>query len=318
MVASGYAAPRGQHDPFSYPAESHGAVYDNVPQAKSRAGSNRKNEWEVEAGAAWGNNCDNFDEGYHSPTAECNSADEHQYNSGDEAGGGQNEAEGVDLDEVELEMILRKVKGYRIKKMGEDGNCMFRAVSDQIYGDPEMHDEVRAMCVDYLRAERDHFSQFVTEDFDQYLARKRQDKVYGNNVELQAMSELFNRPIEVYRSSAEPMKIFHEAYDADSATPMRVSYHRGNHYNSVINPDVNTVGEGLGLPGYQAEPRRIEDECEKTVLRESEQAEVEAKLLELALKDSQREQELWEHHQVEQELEELLIRESRADRKSVV
>eukprot|EP00961_Rhodomonas_salina_P091733 1234641-Rhodomonas_salina.1 len=26
----------------------------------------------------------------------------------------------------------------------------------------------------------------------------------------QAMSELFNRPIEVYRSSAEPMKIFHE------------------------------------------------------------------------------------------------------------
>eukprot|EP00961_Rhodomonas_salina_P243724 3293347-Rhodomonas_salina.5 len=206
MVASGYAAPRGQHDPFSYPAESHGAVYDNVPQAKSRAGSNRKNEWEVEAGAAWGNNCDNFDEGYHSPTAECNSADEHQYNSGDEAGGGQNEAEGVDLDEVELEMILRKVKGYRafppprlhahsalpeqvccaftnkqtphtsilthsvgagIKKMGEDGNCMFRAVSDQIYGDPEMHDEVRAMCVDYLRAERDHFSQFVTEDFDQ-------------------------------------------------------------------------------------------------------------------------------------------------------
>ena len=31
-----------------------------------------------------------------------------------------------------------------------DGNCLFRAVADQVYGDPEMHADVRHLCVDYM------------------------------------------------------------------------------------------------------------------------------------------------------------------------
>lgn len=46
--------------------------------------------------------------------------------------------------------------------------------------------------------ERDHYSQFVAEAFDSYVTRKEQDGVHGNNPEMQAASELFNRPIEVY------------------------------------------------------------------------------------------------------------------------
>ena len=34
--------------------------------------------------------------------------------------------------------------------MAEDGNCLFRAVSDQVYGDAEMHGETRQMCIDYM------------------------------------------------------------------------------------------------------------------------------------------------------------------------
>lgn len=44
---------------------------------------------------------------------------------------------------------MRK-KGLRIKQMGEDGACLFRAVADQVYGDQEMHDIVRKQCMDYL------------------------------------------------------------------------------------------------------------------------------------------------------------------------
>jgi OTU domain-containing protein 5 len=32
----------------------------------------------------------------------------------------------------------------------EDGNCLFRAVTDQVYGDSEMYDLARQMCVDYM------------------------------------------------------------------------------------------------------------------------------------------------------------------------
>ncbi len=45
---------------------------------------------------------------------------------------------------------------------------------------------------------RDFFQQFVTEDFSKYIERKRVDSVHGNHVELQAISEMYNRPIEIY------------------------------------------------------------------------------------------------------------------------
>ena len=48
----------------------------------------------------------------------------------------------------------------------------------------------------------------------QYIARTRQDGVHGNNPEIQASSELFNRPIEVYtpENASCPLNIFHAEY----------------------------------------------------------------------------------------------------------
>lgn len=69
---------------------------------------------------------------------------------------------------------MKKARGLVIKEVKGDGACMFRAVADQVYGDEEMHDSVRRLCMDYIAKNRDHFSQFLTEDFDDYLQRKRQ------------------------------------------------------------------------------------------------------------------------------------------------
>ena len=47
----------------------------------------------------------------------------------------------------------------------------------------------------------DFFAQYITEDFSTYLARKRMESCHGNHIEMQAMCELYNRPIEVYQYS---------------------------------------------------------------------------------------------------------------------
>ena len=47
----------------------------------------------------------------------------------------------------------------------------------------------------------DFFSHYVTEDFQEYLNRKSFDHIHGNHLEIQAMSEMYNRPIEVYQYS---------------------------------------------------------------------------------------------------------------------
>ena len=52
--------------------------------------------------------------------------------------------------ERQFEMDIRRDKGLEVKKMLEDGNCLFRAVADQVYGDSELHDLVRQMCIDYM------------------------------------------------------------------------------------------------------------------------------------------------------------------------
>ena len=168
------------------------------------------------------------------------------YNSADE----QNPCYVSSYDDVErerqFEIDIRRVKGYEVKRMTDDGNCLFRAVADQVYGDSEAYDLVRQMSIDYMERERDHFSQFITEGFTSYCKRKRRDKVYGNNVEIQAMSEMYNRPIHIYSYSTEPINTFHGSYDTDTP-PVRLSFHHGNHYNSLVDPRRPTIGAGLGF-----------------------------------------------------------------------
>lgn len=168
------------------------------------------------------------------------------YNSADE----QNSCFVSSYDDAErerqFEIDIRRAKGLEVKRMVEDGNCLFRAVADQVYGDSEAYDLIRQMCIDYMERERDHFSQFITEGFMSYCKRKRRDKVYGNNAEIQALSEMYNRPIHIYSYSTEPINIFHGSYDTDTP-PIRLSYHHGNHYNSLVDPRRLTIGAGLGF-----------------------------------------------------------------------
>ena len=68
--------------------------------------------------------------------------------------------------------------------------------------DAEMHDVSRQLIMAHIERERAHFSQYITQDFGAYVARKRRDRVHGNHVELQAASEIYNRPVHVYDVAA--------------------------------------------------------------------------------------------------------------------
>lgn len=56
-----------------------------------------------------------------------------------------------------FEKRIRK-RGFILKNMKEDGACLFRAVSDQVFGDQEMHDIVRKQCMDYIVSGPSNFS----------------------------------------------------------------------------------------------------------------------------------------------------------------
>ncbi|KAK2711883.1 hypothetical protein QYM36_012866, partial [Artemia franciscana] len=125
--------------------------------------------------------------------------DERGYNSGDEYGPLQLDLTEDEWIEKERRFEKKMIKrGFLIKVMHPDGACLFRSVSDQVYGDQEMHSLVRQQCMDYIIANADYFRQWITEDFHSYVIRKRNEFVQGNHVEIQALSEMYNRPIEVF------------------------------------------------------------------------------------------------------------------------
>ncbi|XP_009140797.1 OTU domain-containing protein 5-B isoform X2 [Brassica rapa] len=178
--------------------------------------------------------------------------------------------------EHQFETEIRQSKGFEIRRMVEDGNCLFRAVADQVYGDSESHDMTRQLCMDYMEHERDHFSQFITEGFTSYLKRKRRNKVYGNNVEIQALAEMYNRPIHIYSYSTEPINIFQGSYNTDTP-PIRLSYHHGNHYNSLVDPHRLTVGAGLGFGSLSG--RHVDREQVKAAIKAQQEHQIDNALL---------------------------------------
>ncbi|XP_043195843.1 OTU domain-containing protein 5-B-like [Amphibalanus amphitrite] len=207
------------------------------------------------------------------------------YNSGDEYG-----ADCWDLTddqwqekERQFEKKLKK-KGLMIKRTVEDGACLFRAVADQIFGDEEMHLTVRKYCMEYIGSNEDYFSQYITEDFREYIRRKSKPWVHGNHIEIQALSEMYSRTIEVLCYSSEAINIFHAPQEPGGQVnePIRLSYHRGTHYNSVVNPYKATIGVGLGLPGYV--PGLADHNLLTDAAKKSEDLHIEQTMLEDKLK----------------------------------
>ena len=131
----------------------------------------------------------------------------------------------------------------RIEEQDTDGNCLFRSVAYQVYGEENMYHFMRQKCMDYIIVCRDYFKDFIDRDIDgnieEYCLRKRADKVWGDDIEIEALSEIYGRPIEIYAYSSQPMRTFHEQPEEgeEQLTPIRVSYHGRNHYNAVVPQD---------------------------------------------------------------------------------
>ena len=65
------------------------------------------------------------------------------------------------LEKYKLKQQLQRF-GLDIKEIEGDGNCMFRAISDQLCGDESMHGELRALAVEYMRSHIPVFSYLTS------------------------------------------------------------------------------------------------------------------------------------------------------------
>lgn len=156
------------------------------------------------------------------------------------------------LAEVQFRERLAK-SGYICERMAADGNCLFRALSHQVYGDADKHLELRNACCDYMLSagQREHLENFVDGDFEKYVAKMRKPQTWGGNLEIEAMQEMFDRPVDILNAeSAANAGTFKKDFTAPNIpeTPrssvgadervaaLKISYHGQSHYNSIVDP----------------------------------------------------------------------------------
>ena len=68
----------------------------------------------------------------------------------------------------------------------------------------------------------DYFSQYVTEDFNSYIKRKRENHCHGNHIEMQAMCEMYNRTIEVYQYSTGMKDCEHPSFEKNAVGKCKI------------------------------------------------------------------------------------------------
>eukprot|EP00658_Telonema_sp_P-2_P069042 TRINITY_DN5809_c0_g1_i1.p1 TRINITY_DN5809_c0_g1~~TRINITY_DN5809_c0_g1_i1.p1 ORF type:complete len:503 (+),score=128.95 TRINITY_DN5809_c0_g1_i1:3-1511(+) len=126
---------------------------------------------------------------------------------------------------------LRDV-GLRWTEMEGDGNCLFRAVADQMLGAPGQHTRLRQETVDYIEQERELYQWFVEDDmdFDTYCATMRRHGEWGGHMELQALSQSQGINIVIHHLNEPRWEMNNHTHPAHT---VHLSHHQGSHYNSV-------------------------------------------------------------------------------------
>ena len=65
-------------------------------------------------------------------------------------------------DDFRAELATKR--NLRIVEMNADGNCLFNAISHQMYGTQDFHQLVRQKCMEYILAQKTYFQAFITDD----------------------------------------------------------------------------------------------------------------------------------------------------------
>merc|ERR1712187_877772 len=85
----------------------------------------------------------------------------------------------------------------KAKPVQADGNCQFRALSQQMYGDENYHGDLRARVIEQLESTPERYEDFVLEPYADYVKRMARHGEWGDNVTLQAASDVLGTDIHI-------------------------------------------------------------------------------------------------------------------------
>ncbi|XVE61688.1 hypothetical protein DITRI_Ditri06bG0060100 [Diplodiscus trichospermus] len=100
------------------------------------------------------------------------------------------------------ERLLNRLQLYSFVelKVQGDGNCQFRALSDQLYHTPDNHKYVRRQVVNQLKSHPETYEGYVPMDYADYLKKMSKSGEWGDHVTLKAAADSYRVRIFVITS----------------------------------------------------------------------------------------------------------------------
>ncbi|OMO67396.1 Ovarian tumor, otubain [Corchorus capsularis] len=141
----------------------------------------------------------------------------------------------VDEATLDHQRLLERLQVYNLVelKVEGDGNCQFRALSDQFYRTPEHHEFVRQQVVNQLKSYPDIYEGYVPMAYDDYLEKMSKSGEWGDHVTLQAAADTYGVKIFVITSFKDTCYIEILPNVQRSKRVIFLSFWAEVHYNSI-------------------------------------------------------------------------------------
>ena len=121
-----------------------------------------------------------------------------------------------------LQKQLRE-RNLKLVNVRGDGNCFFRPIAHQLYGDESQHQKVREEAVQEVIKNSNRYRNFVAGSFDKYVSNLSTDREWADNAAIQANSNAFHISIEILNDSERIPSYTILPFDEDSvASPQHV------------------------------------------------------------------------------------------------
>ncbi|KAM7496756.1 hypothetical protein LguiA_021170 [Lonicera macranthoides] len=157
----------------------------------------------------------------------------------------------VDEATLDHQRLLDRLQLYQLVefKVQGDGNCQFRALSDQIYRAPEHHKFVRQQVVKQLKSCPEVYEAYVPMAYGDYLKKMAKGGEWGDHVTLQAAADSYGVKIFVITSFKDTCYIEIVPNVQRSKRVISLSFWAEVHYNSIY-------PQGDDMPTFETKKKK--------------------------------------------------------------
>ncbi|CAF94069.1 unnamed protein product, partial [Tetraodon nigroviridis] len=123
--------------------------------------------------------------------------------------------------------------GLKLREVPGDGNCLFRALGDQLEGHSRGHLRLRQETVQYMMSHRQDFEPFVEDDvpFTQHLSNLSQPGTFAGNDAIVAFARSQQVKVVIHQLNMPLWEI--NGSEKQVCRELHIAYRYGDHYDSV-------------------------------------------------------------------------------------